>query len=345
MPSKEAPLQAKRLLFPRVNEVVWEAFEVSESPEAHAVVARSLCSLVSPGTELAIFTGSHIGFTLPQPPFPLMPHRPGYALVGEVHALGSAVQGLQVGQRVLMEAGHGTFALADTRTHAVVPVPDTVPTTQAPLARMAGIAFTALRLAPPALGDRVVVLGLGLVGLLAGQLYRLAGARPVVGVDRLASRLRLAEQMGILPIDVSREEIPNGLERVLGAGGADIVVEATGNPAVVAPALEAARRGGAVVLLGSTRGTVVLDVYSLVHRKGLRLIGGHETALPFDAGHEWPRVRNLALALDLMAAGDLKTEALVTDELDIDQALSAHAMLRDRAESHLGLILHWRPRR
>jgi len=337
-------VQAQRLFFPRINEVSWEAFEVPEPPAPHTVVARSLCSLVSPGTELAIFTGSHIGFTLPKPPFPMMPHRPGYATVGEVHALGTAVQGLRVGQRVLMEAGHGTFALADTRTHGVVPVPDGVPDEAAPLARLAGIAFTALRLAPPELGERVAVLGLGLVGLLAGRLYRLAGARPVVGVDRLAPRLRLAEQMGILPVDVSREEIPAALERVMGKQGADVVVEATGNPALVAPALEATAKGGAVVLLGSTRGTVALDVYSLVHRKALRLIGGHETALPFDAGHEWPRLRNLALALDLMGAGDLKTDGLVTDTLDIDGALGAHALLRDHPESHLGVIIRWRPR-
>jgi 2-desacetyl-2-hydroxyethyl bacteriochlorophyllide A dehydrogenase len=337
-------VQAQRLFFPRINEVAWEAFEVPEPPATHTVVARSLCSLVSPGTELAIYTGSHIGFTLPQPPFPLMPHRPGYAMVGEVQALGSAVQGLRLGQRVLMEAGHGTFTLADTRTHGVVPVPDGVPDEVAPLARLAGIAFTALRLAPPALGERVVVLGQGLVGLLAGQLYRLAGARPVVGVDRLAARLCLAEQMGILPVNASREEIPAALERVLGKQGADVVVEATGNPSLVEPALEAAARGGAVVLLGSTRGTVALDVYSLLHRKALRLIGGHETALPFDAGHEWPRLRNLCLALDLMAAGDLKTEGLVTDELDADRALTAHALLRDQPETHLGVIIRWRSR-
>ena len=334
-------MQAQRLFFPQINQVNWEPFEVPEPPAPHTVVARSLCSLVSPGTELAIFTGSHIGFTLPKPPFPMMPHRPGYAIVGEVRALGGGVQGLRVGQRVLMEAGHGTFALADTRTHGVVPVPDAVPSSRAPLARMAGIAFTALRLAPPELGERVVILGLGLVGLLAGQLYRLAGARPVMGVDRLAPRLRLAEQMGILPVDVSHKEIPAALGEALGARGADVVVEATGNPALVATALEAARRGGAVVLLGSTRGTVALDVYSLLHRKALRLLGGHETALPFDNGHEWPRLRNLALALDLMAAGDLGTDGLVTDELGVDRALGAHALLRDHPESHLGVIIRW----
>jgi threonine dehydrogenase-like Zn-dependent dehydrogenase len=334
-------VQAQRLLFPRINQVTWEPFEVPDALAPHAVVARALCSLVSPGTELALFTGSHIGFALAEPPFPMMPHRPGYAMLGEVHALGSAVRGLRVGERVLMEAGHGSFAVADTRTHAAVPVPDGVPDEVAPLARMAGIAFTALRLAPPELGERVVVLGQGLVGLLAGQLYRLAGARPVVGVDRLASRLHLAEKMGLLPVDVSHEEVSTALGRVLGARGADVVVEATGNPALVAPALEAAARGAAVVLLGSTRGAVALDVYSLVHRKALRLIGGHETALPFDANHEWPRLRNLCLTLDLMAGGDLKTEGLVTDVLGVDSALSAHAMLRDHPESHLGVVIQW----
>ncbi|MCX5734731.1 MAG: zinc-binding alcohol dehydrogenase [candidate division NC10 bacterium] len=335
-------MRATRLLFPEINRTAWEEFEIPETPAAHSVVARSICSLVSPGTELAIYTGAHMGFSLPEPPFPLIPHRPGYALVGVVEALGSAVQGLEVGQRVLMEAGHGTMAVADTRTHAVVPVPAGVSSVHAPLARMAGIAFTALRLAPPQLGDQVVVLGLGLVGLLTGQLFRLAGARPVLGADRLPSRLRLAEAFGIVSVDTSREELLPALRRALGSRGADIVVEATGSPALVPPALDSARPGGSVVLLGSTRGLVTLDAYSLLHRKAVRVIGGHETALPFDAGHAWPRLRNLGLALDLMAAGDLRTDGMITDDLTADQALTAHDMLRDHPEAHLGVMIHWR---
>ncbi len=142
-------MRATGLLFPEINRTAWEEFEVPETPAAHGAAVHSICSLVSPGTELAIYTGAHMGFSLPEPPFPLIPHRPGYALIGEVEAVGSAVQGVAVGQRVLMEAGHGTVGVADTRTHAVVPVPAGVPSAYAPLARMAGIAFTALRLAPP----------------------------------------------------------------------------------------------------------------------------------------------------------------------------------------------------
>jgi threonine dehydrogenase-like Zn-dependent dehydrogenase len=335
-------VRATRLLFPEINRTAWEEFEVPETPAAHGVVARSICSLVSPGTELAIYTGAHMGFSLPEPPFPLIPHRPGYALVGEVEAVGSAVQGVAVGQRVLMEAGHGTVGVADTRTHAVVPVPAGVPSAHAPLARMAGIAFTALRLAPPQLGDQVVVMGLGLVGLLAGQLFRLAGARPVLGVDRLPSRRKLAEALGIVPVDTSREELLPALRRALGSRGADIVVEATGSPALVPPALDSARQGGSVVLLGSTRGLVTLDAYSLLHRKAVRVIGGHETALPFNSEHAWPRLRNLGLALDLMAAGELRTDGMITDELTVTQALNAHDMVREHPEAHLGVVIHWR---
>ena len=334
-------MRARRLLFPAINRTAWEEFDVPMPPEPHSVVARAICSLVSPGTELAIYTGSHIGYSLPEPPFPLMPHRPGYALVGEVTALGSAVEGLAVGQRVLMEAGHGTIAVADTRTHAVVPVPAAVPSTRAPLARLAGIAFTALRVAPPQLGDRVVVLGLGLVGLLTGQLFRLAGARPVVGMDRLPTRLKLAEAWRIVPADASHDEPAAAMRRTLGDAGADIVVEATGSPALVPAARGVARRGGTVVLLGSTRGVVSLDAYSLLHRKAVRVIGAHETALPFQTDHAWPRLRNLTLALELMAAGDLRTDGMVTDELAADQALVAHDLLRDNPEAHLGVVIHW----
>ncbi len=334
-------MQAKRLLFPQVNQVTWETFELPAKPEPYTVVAESICSLVSGGTELAIFTGTHIGFALPEPPFPLMPHRPGYALVGRVTALGSGVCGLAAGDRVFMEAGHGTFATADTRTHAVLPVPDAVADSHAALARMAGISFTALRLAPPQLGESVLIIGQGLVGLMAAQLYRLAGARPVVGADRLRARLALAEGFGVVPLDTTDEPLPAGAARILGGLGADVVVEATGSPTLVPLALEAAARGGRVVLLGSTRGTVSLDVYSQIHRKAIRLIGAHETALPFQSDREWSRLRNLHLALQLLASGELRTEGLITDYLDLDRALSAHDMLRREPGAHLGVIISW----
>jgi hypothetical protein len=87
---------------------------------------------------------------------------------------------------------------------------------------------------------------------------------------------------------------------------------------------------------------VTFDAYSLLHRKAVHIIGGHEWALPFNADHAWPRLRNLGLALDLMAAGELRTEGMITDELPAEQALTAHDMLREHPEAHLGVVIHWR---
>jgi threonine dehydrogenase-like Zn-dependent dehydrogenase len=80
----------------------------------------------------------------------------------------------------------------------------------------------------------------------------------------------------------------------------------------------------------------------LLHRKAVRVIGGHETALPFNTDHAWPRLRNLRLALDLMAAGDLRTDGMITDELTAEQALIAHDRLREHPETHLGVLIRWR---
>ena len=169
-------MPAKQLCFPRVGRVQWEPLEIPASPDSYTVVAQTLCSLVSVGTELALYTGSHIGFTLPNPPFPMMPQKPGYALVGRVTAVGREVKEIQPGQRVLVEAPHGTAAVVDVRHTTVSPLPDEISHAEGTLVRLAGIALTAVRVAPLHLGDVVVVYGLGLVGQLAAQLFRISGS-------------------------------------------------------------------------------------------------------------------------------------------------------------------------
>jgi threonine dehydrogenase-like Zn-dependent dehydrogenase len=179
------------------------------------------------------------------------------------------------------------------------------------------------------------------IGAFAAAWLKRAQCR-VVAVEVLPGRLARALARGLdAAVNPADGDAVDRI-RALTNGGADIVVEATGSPALVPPALDSARRGGTVVLLGSTRGLVTLDAYSLLHRKAVRVIGGHETALPFNGDHAWPRLRNLGLALDLMAAGDLRTDGMITDELTVKQALNAHDMLREHPEAHLGVVIHWR---
>jgi 2-desacetyl-2-hydroxyethyl bacteriochlorophyllide A dehydrogenase len=333
---------ARRLLFPGVGRVEWETFEIPADPDPHNIAVATLCSLISVGTELALYTGSHIGFTLPAPPFPMMPQRPGYALVGRVTAVGTEVEGIQRGQRVMLEAPHGTAAVADIRRDTVVPLPNGLADSEGTLVRMAGIALTAVRVAPVRLGEAVVVYGLGLVGQLAAQLFRLNGARPVIGIDRIPARLEVARSHGITALDAQEIDVPAELTRLTGGQGPEIVVEATGSPAVVPLALQVVAKGGRVVLLGSTRGRVELDLYSQIHRKGVKLIGAHESVQDLDlVPASWPKARNLEMLAGLLASGELRASGLITHTIAPDNALDIYDTLAARPEHYLGVVIDW----
>ncbi len=336
-------MQAKGLLFPRIRQVAWEEFEVPDTPGPYTIVAKASCSLISAGTELAIYSGAHIGFSMPNPPFPLLPNRPGYAFVGRIVAAGSEVVKLHVGQRVMMEAPHGSYAALDIREGTVVPLPDSVGDEAATLIRMADVAITAPRLAPVQIGEAVAVYGMGLVGNLAAQLYRLNGARPVFGIDQLPSRLDLAARCGLVAVDSRRGDAGEAILEATDGRGPEVVVEATGSPAVVPLALEMAADGGRVVLLGSTRGRVDLDVYSAIHRKGLALLGGHERTQSIDAipHGRLTKARNLAVLADLIAKGDLRVDGLIGHRIAPSEAPAMYEQLVQRPQDYLGVLIDW----
>ena len=82
-------MQARRLVCKAVRRIEWETFEIAAEPAPHEVVVKSACSFISAGTEMAMYTGSHIGFSQPNPP--RFPVEMGYALAGVVQAVGRAV--------------------------------------------------------------------------------------------------------------------------------------------------------------------------------------------------------------------------------------------------------------
>ncbi|MCX7787408.1 MAG: zinc-binding alcohol dehydrogenase [Spirochaetes bacterium] len=337
----------KRLVFTGVRKVEWEFFDIPEELKAEEILVRAQHSLISPGTELAIYTGSHMGFSLPIPPFPLIPSNPGYAMVGEVVRTGLKVGKVQIGDRVLVEAPHGTFAIVNVEKNPPIILPETIPNDVAPFIRMAKIGITALRSAPPQLGESVLVFGMGIVGLLCGQLYRLGGARPVVGTDLLQKRLDLASRFGIIPLKgvypEEKEEFVGALRKLLRGEAPSIVLEATGNPTLLPLSLELSRDGGRVVLLGSTRGKVQLDAYSLIHRKGISLIGAHERVqdLSLPALGGWNRIANQGLLSTLFAENEIQTEGLITHRILASEAPMIYPEMALKPDDFLGVLLDW----
>lgn len=304
-------------------------------PAPGQVLLRALSTLISPGTERAFF----LNLANANPEYPYFP---GYSFVGEVVTVGDGVISLKTGDRVVCRAAHQTYALVDAGDCAQVP--PRLADEEAAFFALLAIALQGVRKARIELGEPVAVLGAGLVGILSMRLAQLSGGLPVVGVDLDPRRLALAKEVAADETLVNGVDMGGNLRALLDAEGADVVIEATGAPAAVQTAFQLAAPGGRVVLLGSARGnTTDLNFYRDVHRKGLLVIGAHESNQPTrdsSPGH-WPARREYALGLDLLARGRVQTAPLITHRYNWREFPSAYAQLAKWDRDALGMLIEW----
>jgi threonine dehydrogenase-like Zn-dependent dehydrogenase len=193
-------------------------------------------------------------------------------------------------------------------------------------------------------GESVAIVGAGLLGQLAAQFCRAAGAWPVLVIDTAAARLRSARRKGAAQTirataDDAREEVA----RWTAGRMADVVFEITGNPAAFPGAVRLARRLGRVVLLGSPRGPVTLDLHDEVHTLSLEVIGAHNSAHPASEtpNTPWPAARHARLFYEWQAAGVVDVRPLITHRYSWREAPAAYAMLLADRSRALGVILDW----
>ena len=175
----------------------------------------------------------------------------GYSSAGTVLDTGGHA-GLHVGQRVACAgAGRANHAeVVSVPPNLVVPVPEGVSLRDASFSAIGAIAIQGVRRAEPSLGDRVVVVGLGLLGLITVQALRAAGAR-VAGVEPLEKRRDLARELGA-ELALAPDEAEETISAWTGGAGADAVVvtaSAKGGD-LVNQAVRMVRRKGKVVPVG-----------------------------------------------------------------------------------------------
>ncbi len=304
------------------------------------ILVRTERSLISPGTEMALYEGTHSALHDPEILFAKYPHRPGYAALGRVEACGSAVRELKPGDRVFFLGRHETWSVWKPAQAIWLPAAGDLTDGQILLGRLVQIAATAslcFRGSP----ERVVVLGAGLIGLLAAQVLQAQGVPAVAVQDVNAARLALAVRCGIARCV---QGIGVDLRPALEALGAepDAIVEATGVPALVPAALAAVRRRGDVVLLGSPRGSIEIDLYKLVHRKGVALVGAHEAMIPDRAAPGLPsRQALLEQALQWLRASEIRIDGLVTDVVRPEALPAVYERISRDKTNTLGVIVDW----
>jgi polar amino acid transport system substrate-binding protein len=280
-----------------------------------------------------------------------MPIPLGYSIAGRVIEVARDCQGFAVGDRVAC-AGAGIASHAEINAvpkNLALRIPDGVDDQDAAFVTLGAIALQGVRQAQLTLGERVVVMGLGLIGLLTVQLLKASGCR-VLGFDPNPERAKLAQEIGA-DIAVS-EGLADAVAGFTAGYGADavIITASTKSSDPLNVAAEVSRLKGRIVIVGLVGMTIDREPF---YRRELdvRLSfsygpgrhdpdyeqAGHDYPLPYV---RWTEQRNMSAFLDFVAEGRVTPKALVTHTFDISRAEDAYTVM-ERGESHLAMLLSY----
>ncbi|MEY7848260.1 zinc-binding dehydrogenase [Natrarchaeobius sp. A-rgal3] len=338
-----ATVDARTLYFTAPHTVEIRSRSVPQ-PDSGSVRVRTLVSAISAGTEGLIYRGEAPS-ALPADEalealdgdlsFPLSY---GYAAVGEVVAVGENVPDRWLGQRVFAYNRHESTFLADPDD--LLAVPEGVPTREAALFANLETAVTLLLDGAPLLGERVVVIGQGVVGLLTTALLAETPLETLVTVEPCEKRRRLSEAFGAdRSIDPDRGGVRDLLETVLGDGArADLTYELSGNPDAFEDAVAATGFDGRV-LVGSWYGTkpVTANLGGRFHRDRIEVRSTQVSTIDPRLSGRWSRKRRHRTTWNWLRRLDL--ESLFTHDVPFEDAKKAYELLEDRPDEAIQMLL------
>lgn len=285
-----------------------------------------------------------------------MPVALGYSCAGQVLDTGPGVTDIAAGH--LVACGGGGYAshaeIVSVPRNLCIKVPAGVDLRHAAFATLGSIAMQSVRVAGVRLGENVVVIGLGLVGLLTTQILRAAGCN-VFGIDVNPERARFAAQQNFC--QAAPRKAANLAEQVQafsGGYGADavIITAAAPNNDPVALAGELARYKARVVVVGRTEMTAPRETYlfkelelctSLAYGPGTGDPSYEEKGLDYPIGYvRWTENRNMAAFLQLIAGQKIQLDPLITHEFEVDDAPRAFQVVTGQAgEPSIAVLLRY----
>ncbi len=279
---------------------------------------------------------------------------PGYSLAGRVLEVGVDVTEFAAGDWVACAGtGHASHAeVVAVPVNLAVRIPERVAPDQAAFATVGAIAMQGVRRAEIRLGETVVVIGLGLIGLMAVQLARASGAR-VLGIEPSAPRRDLAEKLGAEAVFAPGETAERDVAAFTGGFGADAVLlcAASAGSEPANAALRMTRQRGKVVFVGG----VGLDLdREPFYKKDLDLhIGSsygpgrydpafEERGIDYPYGYvRWTERRNLSAVLDLIRDGRLEVGPLTSECVPVLRAADAFETLAKGDPATVGVLLDY----
>ena len=277
----------------------------------------------------------------------------GYSAAGVVVAVDEGNTRLRVGERVACAgaecANHAEFiAMPDM---LMAKIPDGVPNWMAAYSTVLSIALQALRQGDAKLGEQVVVMGQGLIGLLLTALLHANGVR-VMAVDLMKSKEAFSVEMGA-ECFVSSNNLASEVRSWTSGYGVDKVYLCTGTKSnkPVEQAAEIMRDRGRLVIVGNTKTELSwktyyekeLDVrYSRSYGPGRYDPSYEWGGSDYPIGYvRWTEQRNLDACLALMAAGKLNLEAITTHRVQFEDSLSIYQELLKPESQEIGVVLEY----
>lgn len=331
-------MKAKAIVFAKPNEVELHQFHLRK-PRFREVLIKTAFTCISPGTELRRLRGQESVGSI------AFPFIPGYSLAGKIIARGShadVVEGTPVVSYGTAEApgfglGEGAHVShAIVSADLVVPVPEGVPLLDASGAILAGIAFHGLGQSRPLAGEKVAVIGLGIIGQLAARLHAASGAY-VVACDLSESRVSLAHAAGITAF-VPKKTLKDAFVAFF-PGGADIVVDATGVPAVVTEAIELLRNNPWNPLRDVPRTRYLVqgsyeDMFSVPYSPAY----SGQVAILVPRGSQ---LSDWQASLELLTRKQIKIGDLISDVREPEAARQTYAELQDPLTELTTVAFRW----
>lgn len=316
-------------------------------PGPDEILVRTLCSAISAGTEMLAYRGQlppdqalDVTMECLENQSTSYPLQYGYANVGRVEAAGHKVDQGLIGRHVFALQPHATHYISKAR--AVVKLPETIDPEAAVFLANMETAVNLVLDAKPALGEKVVILGQGVVGLLVSAILSRFPLAACYALEPLQQRRDAAVQLGIekaIGPDMKNDmgTMRSALDATPG-GGADLVLELTGAPDALNLALSLCAYTGRIVV-GSWYGNkpVTLDLGGRFHRERIEIISSQVSTISPELTGRWDRERRFVTALELIES--IKPEQLITHRVAYAFAQEAYKLLDESPDKALQVIL------
>ena len=316
-------------------------------PVPNSVVVKIHATLISPGTEV-----QHIRDRRKNPVENDIVL--GYSCAGEIVEICGDAHGLEIGQRVgCMTGGHVSYAVVPV--NLVVPLPDNVSYEEGCFLSLAATALQGVRRTDVKFGEYGTVLGLGIVGNIAAQLFRLNGCR-VLGLEGMDLRLDIAKRCGIQTVNINCGDSEKTVKEWAEPYGLDFSMIAFGGDA--RKAFDSVHRCMKVSADGHEMGRITLIGGCAIEFKGGAWSGNldirassrtgagyHDKA--WELGADYPSVfvqftsqRNARELAALIAEKRLLVQPLITNKMALAQADCAYDALLEHPDQNMGIILY-----